>query len=202
MELQVINGKSKSVAVSEAVFGCEFKEGLVHQVVTSYMAGSRAGTKAQKTRSEVSGGGIKPWRQKGTGRARAGTIRSPLWRTGGITFAAKPRDYKQKVNKKMYKVAMRSILSQLAREERLIIIEGFDFEKPSTKAMVSKLKEMNVDKALIVLAEDNANVMLSARNIPDVYMANADEVNPYSLIAAKNVVVTTEALKKIEERLS
>lgn len=201
MELQVINGKSKSVAVSEAVFGCEFKEGLVHQVVTSYMACSRAGTKAQKTRSEVSGGGIKPWRQKGTGRARAGTIRSPLWRTGGITFAAKPRDFKQKVNKKMYKVAMRSILSQLAREERLVIIESFDLEKPSTKEMVAKLKEMNVDKALIVLAEDNANVMLSARNIPDIYMANADEVNPYSLVAAKHIVVTTEALKKIEERL-
>lgn len=200
MELQQVNGGS--IAVNEAIFGAEFNETLVHQVVTAYMAAGRAGTKAQKNRSAVSGGGRKPWKQKGTGRARAGTIRSPLWRSGGVTFAAQPRSYAQKVNKKMYRTAMRSIFAELVRQERLVVVESFDLAEPKTKAMVAKLAEVGVDNALIVTAEVNENLWLASRNLYKVNVADVAAVDPVSLVGHDKVVVTTEALKQIEDRLA
>lgn len=200
MELQQVNGGS--IAVNEAIFGAEFNETLVHQVVTAYMAAGRAGTKAQKNRSAVSGGGRKPWKQKGTGRARAGTIRSPLWRSGGVTFAAQPRSYAQKVNKKMYRTAMRSIFAELVRQERLVVVESFDLAEPKTKAMVAKLAEVGVDNALIVTAEVNENLWLASRNLYKVNVADVAAVDPVSLVGHDKVVVTAEALKQIEDRLA
>ena len=155
-----------TVEVADATFGKEFNEALVHQVVTAYLAGGRQGTRAQKNRSDVRGGGKKPWRQKGTGRARAGTIRSPLWRSGGVTFAARPQDYTQKVNRKMYRAAMRSILSELVRQERLVAIEEFSVEAPKTKQVAAKLKELNLEKVLIVTEEVDETLYLAARNLP------------------------------------
>ena len=200
MELQVANGGS--VAVNENVFAREFNEGLVHQAVVAYMAAGRAGTKAQKTRSDVSGGGSKPFRQKGTGRALAGTIRSPLWRTGGKSFAARPRDFTQKLNKKMYRAAMRSIFSELVRQERLIIVDGFNIAEPKTKVMLAKLKEYGSNDALLVSDIDDVNVLLSARNIPYCEVATVAGLNPVSLIGHEKVVVTVAAIEKIQEWLA
>ena len=197
MELKTNTGTA--VAVSEAAFGREFNEALVHQIVTAYMAGGRQGTKAQKSRSEVSGGGAKPWRQKGTGRARAGTSNSPIWRSGGVTFAAKPRNYEQKVNKKMYRAAMQSILSELVRQERLVVADSFAEESHKTKEFVAKLKEMELSNVLIVADEIDEKLYLAARNVPHVGITEASAIDPVSLIAFEKVLVTVPALKKLEE---
>ena len=205
MELSVVkpgNAAAGKVSVSEATFAREYNEALVHQVVTAFLAGGRQGTKAQKTRSEVAGGGKKPWRQKGTGRARAGTIRSPIWRSGGTTFATKPQDHSQKVNKKMYRAAMRSILSELARTDRLVVIEGLGVEQPKTKLLVSQLKEFGVENVLIVADEVDKNLYLAARNLHKVDVRDVDAVDPVSLIAFDKVMVTVEAVKKFEEALA
>ena len=200
MNLNIASGGT--VTVSEVAFAKEFNEPLVHQVVTAYMAGARQGSKAQKNRSEGSGGGKKPWRQKGTGRARAGTIRSPIWRSGGVTFAATPRDYSQKVNRKMYRGAMRCILSELVRQDRLVVVEGFDLESPKTKLMAARLKELNAEGALVVAGEVSENVYLASRNLPKVAVCDVQAVDPVSLIAHEKVVVTVDALKKLEELLA
>ena len=200
MNLNIASGGT--VTVSEVAFAKEFNEPLVHQVVTAYMAGARQGSKAQKNRSEVSGGGKKPWRQKGTGRARAGTIRSPIWRSGGVTLAATPRDYSQKVNRKMYRGAMRCILSELVRQDRLVVVEGFDLESPKTKLMAARLKELNAEGALVVAGEVSENVYLASRNLPKVAVCDVQAVDPVSLIAHEKVVVTVDALKKLEELLA
>ncbi|MCA2015644.1 50S ribosomal protein L4 [Vibrio tritonius] len=199
MELMVKG--ANALTVSETTFGREFNEALVHQVVVAYAAGARQGTRAQKTRSEVSGGGAKPWRQKGTGRARAGTIRSPIWRTGGVTFAAKPQDHSQKVNKKMYRGAMKAILSELVRQERLIVVEEFSVEAPKTKALVAKLKELELNDALIVTGEVDENLFLAARNLYKVDVRDVTGIDPVSLIAFDKVVMTAAAVKQVEEML-
>lgn len=191
-----------TVEVADATFGKEFNEALVHQVVTAYLAGGRQGTRAQKSRSDVRGGGKKPWRQKGTGRARAGTIRSPLWRSGGVTFAARPQDYTQKVNRKMYRAAMRSILSELVRQERLIAIEEFSVEAPKTKQVAAKLKELNLEKVLIVTEEVDEKLYLAARNLPHVDVVDVAAADPVSLVAFDKVLVTVSALRKFEEKLA
>ena len=190
-----------TIQVSDVAFAREFNEALVHQVVTAYLAGARQGTRAQKTRSEVSGGGKKPWRQKGTGRARAGTIRSPIWTGGGVTFAAKPQDHSQKVNRKMYRAALRSILSELARQERLVVVEEMALEAPKTKLLVKSLAELDVKGALIVTEEVTGNLYLAARNLHDVDVRDVNGVDPVSLIGYDKVVVTVAALKKFEEML-
>ena len=197
MELKTNTGAA--VAVSEATFGREFNEALVHQIVTAYMAGGRQGTKAQKTRAEVAGGGKKPFRQKGTGRARAGTATSPIWRSGGVTFAAKPRNYEQKVNKKMYRAAMQSILSELVRQERLVVADAFDVDSHKTKEFVAKLKEFDLQNVLIVSDDVNENLYLASRNVPHVGVTEASAIDPVSLIAFEKVLVTVPALKKLEE---
>jgi large subunit ribosomal protein L4 len=194
-----LTGASGSVEVSELAFGKEFNEALVHQVVTAYLAGGRQGTKAQKTRSQVSGGGAKPFRQKGTGRARQGTTRSPIWRTGGVTFAAQPRDYAQKVNKKMYRAAMRCILSELVRQDRLVVVEEFSVDAPKTKPFIAKLKELELDNALLITEDVEQNLYLAARNVPHVDVRDAAGIDPVSLIGFEKVLVTVPALKKIEE---
>ncbi len=199
MEIQVQGGST--VTVSDKAFGREFNEPLVHQVVTAYMAGARAGTKAQKNRSAVRGGGAKPWRQKGTGRARAGTIRSPLWRGGGKVFAAQPRDYSQKVNRKMYRGAMASILSELLRQGRLIVVESFTVEQPKTKALLARLDEMGVEDVLIVTEALDENLYLAARNLYHVGVADGVSIDPVSLIGYEKVVMTVGALRQIEEKL-
>ncbi|MDD5393410.1 MAG: 50S ribosomal protein L4 [Thiothrix sp.] len=200
MELQIANGGS--LAVSEDVFAREFNEGLVHQAVVAYMAGGRAGTKAQKTRSDVSGGGAKPFKQKGTGRARAGSIRSPLWRTGGKSFAARPRDFTQKLNKKMYRAAMRSIFSELVRQDRLVVVSAFDVAEPKTKLMLAKLKEYGSNDALLISDIDDVNVLLSSRNIPYCEVASVAGLNPVSLVGHEKVIVTAAAVEKIQEWLA
>ncbi len=194
-----LTGASGSVEVAESAFGKEFNEALVHQVVTAYMAGGRQGTKAQKSRSDVAGGGAKPFRQKGTGRARQGTTRSPIWRTGGVTFAAQPRNFSQKVNKKMYRAAMRAILSELVRQERLVVVEDFAVEAPKTKQFLAKMKEFDLSNALVVTEEVDQNLYLAARNVPHVDVRDAAGIDPVSLIGFDKVVVTVPALKKIEE---
>lgn len=199
MNLNTASGGT--VSVSEVAFGKDFNESLVHQVVVAYMAAGRQGSKAQKSRSEVRGGGKKPWRQKGTGRARAGTIRSPLWRGGGVTFAAKNRDFSQKINKKMYRGALQCILSELVRQERLVIVDEFDVPAPKTKDLVAKLKELDLTSTLIVTEEVSENLYLSARNIPKVDVRDAQAVDPVSLISHEKVLITVGALKKIEEAL-
>ena len=188
--------------MSEATFAREYNEALVHQVVTAFLAGARQGTKAQKTRAEVAGGGRKPWRQKGTGRARAGTIRSPIWRSGGTTFAAKPQDHSQKVNRKMYRAAMRSILSELARSDRLMIVEAVDVEQPKTKLLVETLKGYGVDNVLIVSDSVDKNLYLASRNLHKVDVRDVEVVDPASLIAFDKVMVTVDAIKKFEEALA
>ena len=194
-----IMGAQNGVDVSDTAFGREFNEALVHQVVVSYMAGARQGTKAQKTRSEVNGGGRKPFRQKGTGRARAGTIRSPIWRGGGVTFAAKPMDHSKKVNKKMYHGAMQAILSELVRQERLVVVEDFTIDAPKTKAFSAKLKELELTNVLIVVEEVDDNLYLGCRNIHNVDVIDVQGVNPVNLIGFKKVLFTVGALKKAEE---
>lgn len=198
MNLDII-GAQNGVDVSDSAFGREFNEALVHQVVVSYMAGARQGTKAQKTRSEVNGGGRKPFRQKGTGRARAGTIRSPIWRGGGVTFAAKPMDHSKKVNKKMYHGAMQAILSELVRQERLVVVEDFTIDAPKTKVFSAKLKELELTNVLVVVEEVDDNLYLGCRNIHNVDVIDVQGVNPVNLIGFKKVLFTVGALKKAEE---
>ena len=199
MELTVAGGNA--INVSEATFGRDFSEALVHQVVTAYLAGGRAGTKAQKNRSDVRGGGKKPWRQKGTGRARAGTIRSPIWRGGGQTFAARPQDHSQKVNRKMYRGALQAILSELVRQERLIVLDTFELSAPKTSELLEKLGKLDFEKGLIVTQEVEGNVFLATRNIPGVYALDVAGLDPVSLVAADKVIMTVDAVKKIEEWL-
>jgi large subunit ribosomal protein L4 len=200
MELQLQG--SGSVKVSDDTFGQEFRESLVHQVVTACLSGARAGTAQQKNRTQVRGGGIKPWRQKGTGRARSGTIRSPIWRGGGATFAARPRDYTQKINRKMYRAAMRSILSELVRQERLVAIDTFAVDAPKTKQLAGKLAELGLDNVLIVTDAADDNLYLAARNLPCVAVCDVDSADPVSLVGFDKVLMTRGALEKIEERLS
>ncbi|MBD2859330.1 50S ribosomal protein L4 [Spongiibacter sp. KMU-158] len=190
-----------TLQVSDVTFAREFNEDLVHQVVTAFLAGARQGTRAQKTRSEVSGGGKKPWRQKGTGRARAGTTRSPIWRTGGVTFAAKPQDHSQKVNRKMYRAALRSILSELARQDRLVVVESLELEAPKTKELVKLLGGLGADNALLVTEEVTGNLYLASRNLVNVDVRDVAGVDPVSLIGHEKVVATVGALKKFEEML-
>ena len=199
MKIAVADGNK--IEVSEATFGRDFSEALVHQVVTAYLAGARSGTKAQKTRSEVRGGGRKPWKQKGTGRARAGTIRSPLWRSGGQTFAAKPQDHSQKVNRKMYRGALQAILSELVRQERLIVLDSFDLAAPKTTELLAKLAQHGVERGLIVTADVSENVYLASRNIPNIYVLDVASLDPVSLVGADKVIMTVDAIKKIEEWL-
>ncbi|GMG88645.1 50S ribosomal protein L4 [Biformimicrobium ophioploci] len=203
MELNIATpeGAKGTVAVSEVTFGREFNQDLVHQAVVAYMAGGRQGTKAQKNRSAVSGGGKKPWRQKGTGRARAGTIRSPLWRSGGVTFAAEPRDHSVKLNRKMYRAALRCILSELARQERLVVVESFDVDAPKTKQLVAKMAQYDLSEALIVTEDVSENLYLASRNLHKVDVRDVAAVDPVSLIRFDKVVVTVAALKKFEEVL-
>lgn len=203
MELAIRNDTGgTTLEVSEAVFGVEYKPGLIHQVVTAYLAGARAGTKKQKSRSEVSGGGSKPWRQKGTGRARSGTSRSPLWRSGGVTFAARPRDYSQKVNRKMYRGAVRSILSELVRAERLVVVSELKLPAPKTREMVALLRQLDLEDVLVLTAEFDADLFLAARNLPGVDVMTAGEVDPVSMIAFEYVLATEAAIRKLEERLA
>jgi len=201
MDISVHNS-DKSVSVSDAAFGAEFNEALVHQLVVTYMASSRAGTKAQKNRSAVSGGGAKPWRQKGTGRARAGTIRSPLWRKGGVTFAAQPRDYSKKLNKKMYRAGLRSIVSELLRQDRLIVVEEMKLAEPKTRLMAAKMAELGVDNALVLTDGLDSDLYLAARNIPHLMVMDVAIVDPVNLVRFEKVVIDQAALKKLEERLS
>ncbi|TXS96633.1 50S ribosomal protein L4 [Parahaliea maris] len=204
MELNVVkpgNAEAGKVSVSDVAFAREYNEDLVHQVVTAYLAGARQGTRAQKTRSDVSGGGKKPWRQKGTGRARAGTIRSPIWRSGGVTFAARPQDHSQKVNRKMYRAALRSIMSELARQDRLVVVESVEVEAPKTKLLAKQLGDYGIDNVLIVTAEVDGNLYLAARNLHKVDVRDVDGVDPVSLIAYDKVMVTVDAVKKFEEML-
>jgi large subunit ribosomal protein L4 len=191
-----------SVDVAEAAFGADFNEALVHQVVTAYLAGSRAGTKAQKNRSAVRGGGAKPWRQKGTGRARAGTIRSPIWVGGGRAFAAQPRDYTQKVNKKMYRAALRSVMSELIRQDRLVVVEKLELEAPKTRLLDAKLKDMGLTDVLILNEAFDETLYLAGRNLPYVGICDAASIDPVVLIRFEKVLITLPALKLIEERLS
>ena len=191
-----------TVQVSDDVFGVEYKPGLVHQVVTAYLAGSRSGTKAQKNRAAVRGGGAKPFRQKGTGRARAGTSRSPIWRSGGATFAAQPRDYSQKVNRKMYRGAVRSILSELARQERLMLLPELKLDAPKTKVLAQRLGDLGVSDVLIVTEGFDETLFLAARNLPNVDVMTALEVDPVSMVAFNNLIVTEGAVRKLEERLA
>ncbi|MFT5133993.1 MAG: large subunit ribosomal protein L4 [Gammaproteobacteria bacterium] len=204
MELTLHNsdGKAGKVKVSEAIFGVAYNEPLVHQILTSYTAASRAGTKAQKNRSAVRGGGRKPFKQKGLGRARAGTIRSPLWRGGGVTFAAKPRDHSKKVNKKMYRGAMRSILSELIRQDRVVFVEEFAVDGPKTKDAIKKLAEMQLTGVLIITDEVTKDLYLATRNIPRVDIIDTTEIDPYSLIGFDKVLITRSALEKVEAWLS
>lgn len=204
MELSITapgNASAGTVQVSDATFAREFNEDLVHQAVTAFLAGARQGTRAQKTRSEVSGGGRKPWRQKGSGRARAGTIRSPIWRSGGVTFAARPQDHSQKLNRKMYRAAMRSILSELARQQRLVVVESLAVDQPKTKLLAQRLADFALNDVLIVSDEIDRNLYLAARNIPRVDVRDVAAVDPVSLIAFEKVVVTVPALRKFEEML-
>jgi len=200
MQLNAANGVT--IEVSDSVFGVDYNEPLVHQVVTAYLAGGRAGTKAQKNRAAVSGGGAKPYRQKGTGRARAGTTRSPLWRTGGRTFAAQPRSYAQKVNRKMYRGAVRSIVSELARLQRLVVLPDWQLGAPKTKEVAAKLKELSVSSALILVEGFDDPIFLAARNLPNVDVAAAASVDPVSLIGFEHVVCTEAALRRLEERFA
>lgn len=199
MDLKTYSGTA--VSLSDATFAREFNEGLVHQAVVAYQAGERAGSKAQKTRSDVRGGGIKPFRQKGTGRARAGTIRSPIWRSGGVTFAARPRNYSQKMNRKQYRAAMQCILSELARQERLLLVDEFKAEEAKTSAMAAKLKEMSLDNVLIVTEDIDEKLYLSIRNIPYIGICDVEALDPASLVRFDKILMTVGAARKVEEWL-
>ena len=196
-----LNDESASVELSDTAFGADFNEPLVHQVVTAYLAGRRQGNKAQKNRAQVRGGGSKPWRQKGTGRARAGTIRSPVWVGGGRAFAARPRDFTQKVNRKMYRGAMRSMLSELLRQERLVLTQAFSVDAAKTRELVAKLDALELDSTLIVVEGVDRNLLLAARNLPRVAVKEAQSVDPVSLIAHDKVLMTVAAARLLEERL-
>ena len=200
MKLSIANKKS-TVTVSDKIFAREYNESLVHQAVTAYLAGNRAGTKANKSRSGVKGGGAKPWRQKGTGRARAGTSSSPIWRSGGVTFAAKPRNYNQKLNKKMVRAAYASMFSELARQERLHVVEEFEVTEPKTKQALEHLKKLSLSSVLIITEEADKNLYLSVRNLPYVDVTEIGGLDPVSLLKYKDVVVTKDALQAIEEWL-
>ncbi len=197
MELKTAD-TNEGVQVSDVTFGRDFNQALVHQAVTAYLAGARYGTKAQKTRASVAGGGAKPWRQKGTGRARAGTIRSPLWRGGGVTFAARPRDFRQKLNKKMYRAAMRSILSELVRQSRLMVVEDFAIAEAKTRVLVAKLTDLKLTSVLIVVDMPDDKLARAARNLATVQVIPADRLNPVSLVNVDNVVITKAALQRVE----
>ncbi len=201
MDLQLHNSK-EMISVSDAVFALEYKESLIHQLVTAYMTAARAGTRAQKNRSAVSGGGTKPWAQKGSGRARAGTIRSPLWRSGGTTFAAQPRDYSQKLNKKMYRAGVRSILSELNRQQRLIVVDDITIDAGKTRQMVEKMKQLGIKKSLIITETGDEKLYLAARNLPYVEITDVAGMNPVSLLRYGNVIATVGAIRVIEEVLS
>lgn len=201
LDIATVSGNAGTVEVSDVAFGKEFNQDLVHQAVTAYLAGGRQGTRAQKNRAAVSGGGRKPWNQKGSGRARAGTIRSPIWRSGGVTFAARPQDHSQKLNRKMYRAALRSILSELARQKRLVVVEAFDVDVPKTKVLIQKLNEYSLKDVLIVTEDISENLYLSSRNLHKVGVLDAVGVDPVSLIRFENVLVTVPALKRIEEML-
>ncbi|HFC52894.1 MAG TPA: 50S ribosomal protein L4 [Gammaproteobacteria bacterium] len=202
LKLATTTGTGSAIELSDAVFARDFNEPLVHQVVTAYLAGARAGTKAQKNRSAVRGGGAKPWRQKGTGRARAGTIRSPLWRGGGKVFAATPRDFTQKVNRKAYRTALRSILSELVRQERLLVVDRLEVAEPRTKRLVELLDGFGVEDVLLVVDELDENTYLASRNLHRVGVCDVEALDPVSLIGYEKVLMTEGALRKIEERLS
>tara|TARA_A100001234_G_scaffold4684_1_gene3852 strand:+ start:65 stop:667 length:603 start_codon:yes stop_codon:yes gene_type:complete len=200
--MKITTENKKSIEVSDSTFSAPFNEALVHQVVNAVLSGARSGTKAQKNRSQVSGGGAKPWRQKGTGRARAGTIRSPIWVGGGRAFAARPRDFSQKVNKKMYRAAMRSILSELLREDRLVVLDKFDIKQPKTKEFKKLTEKLKADSALIVNDKFDENLFLSSRNIKNMEYSDVSSINPVSLMKYEKVIINVESLKIIEERLA
>ncbi|EAQ98533.1 50S ribosomal protein L4 [Congregibacter litoralis] len=205
MELSILkpgNESAGTLSVSDANFAREYNEDLVHQVVTSFLAGARQGTRAQKTRSDVSGGGKKPWRQKGTGRARAGTIRSPIWRSGGVTFAARPQDHSVKVNRKMYRAALKTIMSELTRQDRLVVVETLDLDAPKTKLLVNQLDGYGVNSALLIADQVNENLYLASRNLQKVDVRDVQAIDPVSLLAHDKVMVTVDAIKKIEEMLA
>lgn len=205
MQLKIVTHEAKphsQIEVSPTIFEVKFNEPLVHQIVTAFLARARQGTHAQKTRSEVRGGGKKPWKQKGTGRARAGTITSPIWRKGGVTFAAKTQSYAQKTNKKMYKAAVRSIYSELIRQNRLIVTESFELESSKTKGLIEKLGNFGVDKVLIINDKVSDNLRLASRNIPNIDVCDAKAVNPVSLIKYPNILMTLPALREIERVLT
>ncbi len=200
MELKLADG-SQTVEVADAAFGRPFNEALVHQAVETWLAGARSGTKAQKSRAERRGGGAKPWRQKGTGRARAGTIRSPLWRKGGINFAAKPRDHSKGLNRKMYRGALSSILSELTRQERLIVVEDFAVAEGRTRELAGRLDQLGGRDALVVVAERDDKLMLAGRNLPHADVVSVNEINPYSLLRHERVIASVDAVKRLEEWL-
>jgi large subunit ribosomal protein L4 len=205
VELSIVkpgNEDAGTLSVSDANFDRAYNEDLVHQVVTSYLAGARQGTRAQKNRAAVSGGGKKPWRQKGTGRARAGTIRSPIWRSGGVTFAAKPQDHSVKVNRKMYRAALKTIMSELARQGRLVVVEALDVDAPKTRLLVEQLASYGLGSALLVADEVSENLYLASRNLQKVDVRDVPGIDPVSLLAHDKVVVTVDAVKKIEEMLA
>jgi large subunit ribosomal protein L4 len=201
MEL-TLHKDNKKITVSEAAFGREYNEALVHQVVVAYMAGARSGTRKQKTRAEVSGGGAKPWKQKGTGRARAGTSRSPLWRKGGVIFAARPQDHSQKVNKKMYRGAMQAILSELIRQNRLLLVDEISVNTPKTKQLVEKLKGLDLENVLLVTESQDINLHLAARNLHNVEVVDSNGVNPVDLIRFDKVLMTVDSIKNVERMLA
>ena len=200
--MKITTANKKSIEVSDNTFSAPFNESLVHQVVNAVLSGARSGTKAQKNRSQASGGGAKPWRQKGTGRARAGTIRSPIWVGGGRAFAARPRDFSQKVNKKMFKAAMRSVLSELLREDRLVVLDKFDIKQPKTKEFKKLIEKLRVDSALIVNDKFDENLFLSSRNLKNMEYSDVSSINPLSLMKYEKVIMNVESLKAIEERLA
>jgi len=200
--MKITTANKKSIEISDSTFSAPYNEALVHQVVNAVLSGARSGTKAQKNRSQVSGGGAKPWRQKGTGRARAGTIRSPIWVGGGRAFAARPRDFSQKVNKKMYRAAMRSILSELLREDRLVVLDKFDIKQPKTKEFKKLTKKLKADSALIVNDKFDENLFLSSRNIKNMEYSDVSSINPVSLMKYEKVIINVESLKIIEERFA
>lgn len=205
MQLEVrVNGDGtgERVALTDAVFARPFNEALIHQVVVAYLAGARAGTRGQKNRSRVQGGGAKPWRQKGTGRARHGTIRSPLWRGGGRAFAAQPKSYAQKVNRKMYRGAMRSILAELARQDRLVLVDSLGLERPKTRELLGRLRQLELMDVLIVAEPGDRNLQLAARNLPTVEIGSAASLDPVSLLAHEKILLTVPALKQLEQRLA
>ena len=196
-----VNGGSGSIEIADTAFSVDFNEPLVHQVITAFLSGGRAGTKAQKNRSEASGGGAKPWRQKGTGRARAGTIRSPIWVGGGRTFAAKPRNFSQKINRKMYRGAMRSMLSELIRQNRLFIVNSIDIKNSKTRDLTKILKKHDLESVLIIIENYDENIFLASRNLPNVSVCDVKSMNPVALIRYEKVLVTIKSIKMIEEYL-